>query len=59
MNHLRTNNARFAGSSSWAGATKILGCSAQCVEYSTNDFVERINGGAVKDDKSPLKDAID
>lgn len=34
-------------------------CSAQYSEYSVNETGERINGGAVKEDKSPEYEAID
>jgi hypothetical protein len=50
-NHFNTNSARFCGSFSCAGATKIEGCSAQYPENSTSDVEDRINGGAVKDDR--------
>jgi hypothetical protein len=58
-NHFSTNSALFSGSFSAAGATKIEGCSAQYEENSTSDVDERINGGAVKDERSPEKDAMD
>lgn len=58
-NHLSTSRARFAGSCSKAGATKIAGCSVQYAENSVRDVVPRMNGGAVKDERSPLKDAMD
>jgi hypothetical protein len=58
-NHLRTSNARFLGSCSRAGATKMEGCSAQYDENSVNEVEERMKGGAVNDDKSPENDAID
>ena len=35
------------------------GCSVQYAENSVRDVVPRMNGGAVKDERSPLKDAID
>ena len=35
------------------------GCSVQYAENSVREVVPRINGGAVKDERSPLKDAID
>lgn len=38
---------------------KMEGCSAQYDENSTRDLVERMKGGAVIEDKSPLKDAMD
>lgn len=40
-------------------ATNKSGCSAQYWEYSTSDVGDNIKGGAVNEDKSPLKDAID
>ena len=58
-NHLSTSKARFAGSGSEAGATKIDGCSVQYAENSVRDVVPRMNGGAVKDERSPLNEAID
>jgi hypothetical protein len=58
-NHFSTSSARFAGSGSAAGATKRDGCSAQYDEYSVSDVDDRMNGGAVRDDRSPEKDAID
>lgn len=35
------------------------GCSVQYAENSVRDVVPRMKGGAVKDERSPLKDAID
>ena len=35
------------------------GCSVQYAENSVREVVPRMNGGAVKDERSPLKDAID
>jgi hypothetical protein len=35
------------------------GCSAQYALNSTNEVVLRMKAGAVREDKSPLKDAID
>ena len=35
------------------------GCSVQYAENSVRDVVPRMNGGAVKDERSPLKDAMD
>ena len=58
-NHFNTRSARFLGSCSFAGATKRAGCSAQYELNSTNEVEERINGGAVRDDKSPENDAMD
>lgn len=58
-NHFSTSKARLAGSFSEAGATKIVGCSAQYVENSVSDVVDRMKGGAVREERSPLKDAID
>jgi len=58
-NHLRTSKARFAGSCSAAGATNIDGCSVQYAENSVRDMVPRMKGGAVIDERSPLKDATD
>ena len=58
-NHFKTSRARFAGSCSEAGATKMDGCSVQYAENSVREVVPRMNGGAVTDERSPLKDAID
>ena len=58
-NHLSTRRARFAGSGSRDGATKSVGCSVQYEENSTSDWVERMKAGAVRDERSPLKDAMD
>ena len=58
-NHFNTSRARFAGSGSEAGATKMDGCSVQYAENSVRDVVPRMNGGAVIEERSPLKDAID
>ena len=58
-NHFSTNRALFAGSFSAAGATKIDGCSAQYDENSVRDMVPRMNGGAVSEERSPLKEVID
>lgn len=41
------------------GSTKRSGCSPQYCVYSTKDVGDKMNGGAVKEDKSPLKEAID
>ena len=35
------------------------GCSVQYAENSVREVVPRMKGGAVKDERSPLKDAID
>lgn len=58
-NHLRTARALFSGSVSLAGATNKDGCSAQYAEYSVKEVEERINGGAVNEERSPEKEAID
>lgn len=57
-NHVRTSNALFEGRVSCVGAMKREGCSHQYAGYSASDVVDRINGGAVNEDKSPLNDAI-
>lgn len=41
------------------GSINKFGCSDQYWEYSTSDVGDKINGGAVNDDKSPLNEAID
>lgn len=58
-NHLSTASALRSGSGSRAGAMKSSGCSAQYAEYSVRDVEDKINGGAVKDERSPLKEAMD
>ena len=58
-NHFKTSKARFAGSGSEAGATNIDGCSVQYAENSVREVVPRMKGGAVKEERSPLKEAID
>lgn len=58
-NHVKTSAIRLAGSFSAAGATKTEGCSVQYEENSVKDVVERMKAGAVIDERSPLKDAID
>lgn len=40
-------------------ATNKSGCSPQYCENSHNDVLDKIKGGAVNDDKSPLNEAID
>lgn len=57
-NHVNTRSARFAGKASCAGATNRDGCSDQYAGYSANDVVDKIKGGAVKEERSPLNDAI-
>jgi hypothetical protein len=58
-NHFSTSRALLAGSGSRAGATNSAGCSHQYAEYSVREVVERMNGGAVRDERSPLKEAMD
>lgn len=58
-NHFRTSNDRLAGSGSRAGATKREGCSFQYAENSVSEVVPRMKGGAVMEERSPLKEAID
>lgn len=58
-NHFRTSNERLVGSGSEAGATNMDGCSVQYAENSVRDVVPRMKGGAVMEERSPLKDAID
>jgi len=57
--HLRTSSARLAGSGSRVGATNKDAFSAQYAENSTRDCVERMNAGAVREERSPLNEAID
>lgn len=58
-NHFKTRSARFAGSDSLAGAAKTDGCSHQYELNSVRLVDERMKGGAVRLERSPLKDAID
>jgi hypothetical protein len=58
-NHLSTRSARFAASASLAGAAKTEGCSHQYELNSVRLVDERMKGGAVRLERSPLKDAID
>jgi len=37
----------------------MAGCSAQYAEYSTREVEDRMKGGAVREKRSPLKEAID
>lgn len=50
---------RFCLSCSEAGATKTEGISAQYAENSVSEVVDRMKAGAVRDERSPLKEAID
>ena len=50
---------RFSGEGSFVGAIKRGVFSVQYAENSTRDCVERMKAGAVRDARSPLKDAID
>lgn len=67
INHLTTANIRnnsggvpsLSGSVMKEGSKNKSGCSAQYSEYSVNETGERMNGGAVKDERSPLNDEID
>jgi hypothetical protein len=58
-NHLSTRSALLAASASLAGAAKTEGCSHQYELNSVRLVDERIKGGAVRLERSPLKDAID
>jgi hypothetical protein len=58
-NHLRTSMARLAGSDSAAGAVRTGGWVAQYAENSVSDWDERMKGGAVREERSPLKEAMD
>jgi hypothetical protein len=51
--------ARFSASFSAAGATKRVGCSHQYELNSVRLVDERMKGGAVREERSPLKDAMD
>lgn len=50
---------RFCLSCSEAGATRTEGISAQYAENSVSEVVDRMKAGAVRDERSPLKEAID
>jgi len=50
---------RFCLSASDAGATRTEGISAQYAENSVSEVVDRMKAGAVRDERSPLKEAID
>ena len=41
------------------GSKNKSGCSAQYWENSDNEVGDKMNGGAVNDEMSPLKEAID
>lgn len=58
-NHFNTSKERFAGSGSDVGATKTDGCSVQYAENSVREVVPKIKGGAVMEERSPLKEAMD
>jgi hypothetical protein len=58
-NHFRTSMQRFCLSASEAGATRTEGISAQYAENSVSEVVDRMKAGAVRDERSPLKEAID
>ena len=58
-NHFKTSMQRFCLSASEAGATRTEGISAQYAENSVSDVVDRMKAGAVRDERSPLKEAID
>lgn len=58
-NHLSTNMQRFCLSFSAAGATRTDGISDQYAENSVSEVVDRMKAGAVSDERSPLKEAID
>lgn len=55
---MSTDNARLEASDSCEGATKREGCSAQYAGNSVNEVVDRMKGGAVKEERSPLNVAI-
>ena len=58
-NHFRTRNALLALSASFAGAANTAGCSAQYELYSVRLVDDKIQGGAVREERSPLKEAMD
>ena len=49
----------MAGSASLAGAANTEGCSAQYELYSVRLVADRMKGGAVSEDRSPLKEEMD
>lgn len=55
---MSTDNARLEVSGSCEGATKREGCSAQYAGNSASEVVDRMKGGAVKEERSPLNVAI-
>ena len=57
--HFVTKRDRLAGSGSRVGAMNRGVFSVQYAENSTRDWVLRMKAGAVRDDRSPLKEAID
>lgn len=59
MNHLTTLTKRCSGSFWRAIERKSVLFSAQNLQYSVRDTGERMKGGAVREAKSPLKDAMD
>lgn len=56
---MRTRTCRFPGSFSDAGAAKRGGCSHQYEENSVREVEDRIKGGAVSEESSPVKEAMD
>ena len=57
-NHFKTATDRFRGSGSCAAATKTEGCSHQYELNSVKLVDDRMNAGAVRLARSPLKEAI-
>lgn len=49
----------MTGSASFAGAANTVGCSAQYELNSVRLVDERMKGGAVSEERSPLKEAMD
>lgn len=58
-NHFSTRSALLEASGSLVGAAKTEGCSHQYELNSVKLVGERIKGGAVRLERSPLKEAID
>lgn len=56
---MSTSRALLAGSCSLAGAAKTLGCSHQYELNSVRLVEDRIKGGAVREARSPLNEAMD
>ena len=58
MNHLSTASERSSGPGASAMAENNSGRSHQYAGNSVSEMGDRMNGGAVKDERSPEKDAM-